>query len=195
MCFLVPSVLLMIASVAFGGVTEVEIMYESNCPYSKAYLSKQFCPNYEEFKDSIDVTFRCFGKSESNLNETGKFEFSCQHGQPECENNMRQTCAISMLKGDQESQVKFVCCVMTQEPSIYENCYNEVELDAEKVEACSKGDKGIKLQLVAERSSGLIEETKNVPSMLINGTADPMQTGFALTDFKGFMLNETRTDQ
>lgn len=51
--------------------------------------------------------------------QTGQWAFSCQHGAPECEGNLAQSCGIHVIKNEESSEkvqdltVALIICAMT----------------------------------------------------------------------------------
>lgn len=43
------------------------VLYESLCPDSVGFMQRQLAPNYNDFKDVIDITLVPFGKSHVSL--------------------------------------------------------------------------------------------------------------------------------
>lgn len=120
----------------------MSIYYESLCPDSIRFMVNQLKPNYEHFKDLIDIELVPFGKSEVSVSFNflsipffivlifffclqsfiyqNRTEFSCQHGPAECTGNKIQSCTLNELKEHPDLRIKYVVCQMDPENEISE---------------------------------------------------------------------------
>lgn len=74
----------------------MDILYESLCPDSRAFISEQLSPLYQEFKQHLEINLVPFGKSSSQ--QIGDdYAFECQHGPDECFGNRVQGCILSRI--------------------------------------------------------------------------------------------------
>lgn len=89
---------------------DVTVYYESFCPDSRAFITKQLAPAYNDIKDEVNIKFIPFGKSQSKDANGDLFE--CHHGQKECAGNKLHSCGLENLKSKPDAQVKFVDCQM-----------------------------------------------------------------------------------
>lgn len=87
----------------------IGIYYEALCYDSSQFIRAQLAPNYQHFKDHLELLFVPFGKSES---ENDGEAFFCQHGPAECSGNLMQSCVIDALDNDPEKSLHFVGCQM-----------------------------------------------------------------------------------
>jgi len=143
----------------------IDVHYESLCPDSRNFIHNQLKRTYPKIKDSVVINYVPFGKSYSYyLN--GETLFSCQHGVRECEGNRFQSCALDVIgPDDQDKQTEFVICAMDF-LKIPSNCATTLGLDLKAIENCYNGERGIKLQLEAEKfSKDIIEKSGFVPSI------------------------------
>lgn len=89
---------------------DITVYYESFCPDSRAFITKQLNPAYNDIKDEINLKFVPFGKSQSK--DTNGDLFECHHGPKECAGNKLHSCALENLNGKADEQMKFVNCQM-----------------------------------------------------------------------------------
>ncbi|XP_068936995.1 gamma-interferon-inducible lysosomal thiol reductase-like [Petaurus breviceps papuanus] len=75
----------------------VRLFYEALCPPSRFFMSMVLFPTWALLGDNVmDITLVPFGNAqETEVN--GTWEFTCQHGELECELNMAQTCVLYLL--------------------------------------------------------------------------------------------------
>lgn len=101
-----------------------------------------------------------------SYNYSDGIRFSCQHGQRECDGNVFQNCVLDMIGSDrQDVQTNFVICAMdfTKNPAI---CAKNIGIDVQKANECAHGNKGIQLQLKAEKdSANVISKSSFVPTV------------------------------
>lgn len=92
--------------------------------------------------------------------------FSCQHSVRECEGNVFQSCVLDAIGAErQDTQTNFVICAMdfSKNPSI---CAQNLGVDLRHVNECAQGNKGIQLQLKAEKDSApIIQRSYFVPTV------------------------------
>jgi len=108
-CFLSP---LVNSQCLFETKVTIGVYYESLCPDSRNFITKQLYPTYQKLGQNLDVEFRPFGKASFIANPEGGFNFTCQHGPKECEGNLYQACLLSKT-GDADKRMEFVNCFMT----------------------------------------------------------------------------------
>ncbi|XP_011502332.1 PREDICTED: gamma-interferon-inducible lysosomal thiol reductase-like [Ceratosolen solmsi marchali] len=156
----------------------VDIYYESLCPYSALFITKQFIPVYQYLQDLITVTFIPFGKATA----IGyPIKFMCQHGPSECIGNQAQACALTEIihnfksNVQQNNAVKIVGCVMaSRNPSVAVlKCVKNLGLEAnsiQKIKICKNTNIGKELLVTYGRKTAAFESPLlSVPSIVING--------------------------
>ncbi|XP_017769657.1 PREDICTED: GILT-like protein F37H8.5 [Nicrophorus vespilloides] len=164
---------------------KIGVYYESLCPDSLRFITKQLNPSWSDVSEYVDITFIPFGKSESV--KDGEY-FRCQHGPEECKGNRIQSCALDALT-DQTKEVEFVNCFMTEynkysDKDFGEVCIENAGLKVEDVKNCFDSDKGKELQLQAEKDTIAISP-KFVPTVVYNEVFDQKLQQDSMTDFKG----------
>lgn len=149
---------------------KMDIYYESLCPDSVRFISQQLAPNYEAFKENLDITFVPFGKSNSYQNTDGSIEFECQHGPDECFGNKVQGCMLSRLP-HQDTQVSYVACQMQfGSDRSHQTCVEAFGVSWQEILQCVQSDFGTKHQLGYERITGpVLQQTSWVPTVVYNG--------------------------
>merc|ERR1711973_284865 len=66
-----------------SGKLNLDIYYESLCPDSTRFISRQVGPMHEAIGQDVEVTFVPYGFAETTEVDGG-YEFECQHGPDEC---------------------------------------------------------------------------------------------------------------
>uniref|UniRef100_T1H4F7 Gamma-interferon-inducible lysosomal thiol reductase n=1 Tax=Megaselia scalaris TaxID=36166 RepID=T1H4F7_MEGSC len=126
---------------------DVTILYESLCPDSISFFRDQLRPNYEYFKNFININLIPFGKSQSFKNGG---EFICQHGPAECELNRIQSCMLQNAD-NKDQQVYFAICQMSgRAEKTGKACAKRVGIP-QNIDTCMDTESGTVLQLDAEQ--------------------------------------------
>lgn len=83
--------------------------------------------------------------------------------------NQFESCALDMLKGQQNAQADFVLCHMSWSVPL-KKCANESKISADDLSTCGSGTKGIELQLEAERQTHRIARPypRFIPTIVFN---------------------------
>lgn len=105
-------------------------------------------------------------------------------GVRECEGNMFQSCVLDVIGDDQDKQTSFVICAMdfNKNPP---NCAQNMGLDMTKVNDCTNGPRGTKLQLEAEEfSRHIIGKSAFVPTIVFQGAYKAGDQWGAIEDFE-----------
>ncbi|XP_001602519.1 GILT-like protein 1 [Nasonia vitripennis] len=170
-------------SSAAGEKLTVDVYYESLCPDSVYFITKELAPAYNDLKSIINVNFVPFGKASWVVGEQSKrTEFTCQHGPNECRGNRAQACALyeieQTIKAEdqqQQKKVDVVSCVMgSRNPaSAVLQCAERNGLSTgsvQKIQSCARTDLGSQL-LVAqgEKTKAFESPLTFVPTIVING--------------------------
>ncbi|KAJ8278689.1 hypothetical protein COCON_G00057550 [Conger conger] len=149
---------------------EVALYYESLCPGCRAFLVEQIFPTWVMLNDIMDVRLVPFGNA-VETQHLEKYEFQCQHGEPECLGNMLETC-IMKLVGDMGFLIIFCMEAAADVLTAAQPC---VQLYApsvkwEAIMTCAKGDQGMQLMHEnAEKTKALNPPHEYVPWVTING--------------------------
>jgi Gamma interferon inducible lysosomal thiol reductase (GILT) len=139
-------------------------------PFGKAYVSCQL--NFLRFINYL-ISLFCSRASITlfyfllqSFDNNGRTIFNCQHGQRECEGNIFQSCVLDAIGSQrQDVQTNFVICAMdfSKNPT---NCAQNLGIDLNKISECTNGNKGLELQLKAEKdSSPVISRSFFVPTV------------------------------
>ncbi|KAJ8965022.1 hypothetical protein NQ314_004420 [Rhamnusium bicolor] len=158
---------------------KVSIYYEALCPDSKSFIARQLHPNYKEIANYVDLDLIPYGKAIHNKNN-GKWEFSCQHGPPECRGNKYQSCILS-LKNGAENDVQ---------------CARRFGLNIQKIRTCASSDIGEELLALNGDKTWKLEPTISfVPTIVYDDKFDQLSQDLSLMDFIAVVcrkLNETK---
>ena len=92
-------------------IPKIQIYIESLCPDCYFFITKSFKSFYENVKNPnlAEIEFIPYGNAQEVYNsQTKLWEFTCQHGEPECYGNLIETCAIQTL-GKIKSYETIIC--------------------------------------------------------------------------------------
>ncbi|CRK98818.1 CLUMA_CG012048, isoform A [Clunio marinus] len=150
------------------GKLQVDIHYESRCPDSSNFMLYQLRRVYPSIKDNVVINFVPFGPKE-------------------CEGNKFQSCVLDVIGPNQDKQTSFVICAMDFQKNA-RNCAQNMGLDMNKIDDCTKSQYGTNLQIQAERfSSPIISKSNFVPTIVYNGIYKAGDHWASLDDFSGVL--------
>ncbi|XP_059847281.1 gamma-interferon-inducible lysosomal thiol reductase-like [Hypanus sabinus] len=151
---------------------QVSLYYESLCRACRGFLVLQLFPTWLMLNDVMNVSLIPYGNA-MEKNESGKWIFTCQHGEDECTGNLIEACLMYTLK-ETERYFPIIFC-MESAPNVLSAaplCLKVYEPNVtwSVIENCVKGDLGNKLMHEnAERTSALRPPHNYVPWILVNG--------------------------
>jgi len=155
----------------------LNIYYESLCPDSINFITKQLYPTWKNLSKHIIPVFKPSGKEdfEPKNNERG-WNFTCQHGPNECRGNLYQACFLKLHeKEDLDEKVKVINCIMSdQSPDTATlSCMDEIKVKTPTKEAVDKCAHSVlgqnELHDIAVETKSLKPPLNFVPWILING--------------------------
>ncbi|KAH0558160.1 GILT-like protein 1 [Cotesia glomerata] len=207
----ISSVFVAIFALAYFSVTSgcpqkacvgVTVYYESLCGDSLRFIKGSLVPTYAELKDYLDVTFVPYGKASHERDEaSGGWNFSCQHGPPECKGNKAQACGLYAIKSiektedQQDLSVRFVGCAMSSDypSSNAQQCAASVGLKNSTQELLNKCESDVTgdnlLANYGDMTHSLGSEFAFVPTIVINDKFTGENQLMALTQFKKLICN------
>ncbi|KAG5681785.1 hypothetical protein PVAND_011193 [Polypedilum vanderplanki] len=168
----------------------IDIHYESRCPDSRNFIKNQLVPAYSKIKDKVVLNYIPFGKAYS-YNSNNRVRFSCQHGERECDGNVFQACVLDFIGVEnQDSQLSFVACAMDFSKNPF-NCAQNMGIDLIKINECTNGEKGIQLQIDAEKySTPHIRRSGFVPTITYNNKYNSIDFWDSLDDFESVVTQK-----
>ncbi|XP_046682162.1 GILT-like protein 1 [Homalodisca vitripennis] len=89
----------------------VTVYFESYCPDSVKFLTKQLYPTFlTPLGQYMTVSLIPYGKAKTQRAESGDVTFSCHHGEKECRGNKAIACTLKSPSSTFEDQFKFINC-------------------------------------------------------------------------------------
>ncbi|XP_043946695.1 gamma-interferon-inducible lysosomal thiol reductase [Protopterus annectens] len=156
-----------------SNAVQISLYYESLCPGCREFFVSQLYPTWLTLGDVINMTLVPYGNAEERNTSSGKWEFTCQHGESECLGNMIETCIMYYLK-DASAYANVIYCmessvdVLKSAPLCLQIYSKDVTWD--KVQSCVNGDLGNQLMHQnALMTDALSPQHEYVPWILVNG--------------------------
>nr|CAH7764763.1 unnamed protein product [Callosobruchus chinensis] len=173
----------------------VSVYYESLCMDSAEFLTTQLHRAYLIHGDKINVDLVPFGKAKAN-NDTGRWNFTCQHGPRECYGNKVQACAVALL--DQRKSTEFVVCIMKSSDAVAEEnlykCATENNITFTEIKHCAESSKGDELLAFnGYRTTSVKPPIRFVPTIIFNDSYNQSMQDMALHNFSSvvdFLINQ-----
>lgn len=156
-----------------GNAVQIALYYESLCPGCQEFLTTQLYPTWLMLSNIMNMTLVPYGNAEEKNTSSGKWEFTCQHGENECLGNMIETCVMYYLKEAYVYGPVIYCMesarnILKAAPLCLQVYSEDVTWD--KIQSCVTGDLGNRLM----HQNALMTEALNpphdyVPWILVNG--------------------------
>jgi len=147
------------------------LYFESLCPGCHNFIIEQLTPTFKLLSDIFTIDLVPFGNAEYSPAANGTWNFTCQHGEEECEGNKLMACAI-VLYPDNHLQVPFVDCLeQTGAPQTAgKKCSKKVGLDWQKLSSCYNSTEGDNyLHGMGVKTKALNPPHTYVPWITVNG--------------------------
>jgi len=140
---------------------KMELFVMSMCPYG-VQAEQGVKPVYDLMKDSAD--FEVYFISTDN----GDGTFRSLHGQPETDENIRQTCIIEHAPDKYWDYLECLNPEYRSAGTKWEECTAEVGIDTETIRTCFEGDEGKTLLSESIQRTMEVGATGS-PTILVNG--------------------------
>lgn len=173
----------------------VQLFYETHCPYSQKFITKQLWPTYLRLSDRLIVRLVPYGMARRReaVGADGRktTEITCQHGRHECVANMIQACAVALFKGTYQL-LAFVACMesSTTPHRVVKSCSSRVGVNWSALERCASSRWGPRLLLkMGHKTASHRPAVPYVPFVVVNGRQDDDVQGKATSDFFGLVCS------
>ena len=158
-------------------VPKIQVYIESLCPDCYNFIVGSFKDFYEKVKrpNLAQIEFIPYGNAKEEYNtQTKKWEFTCQHGEPECYGNLIETCAIQKM-GRVNSYSAILCLESNIEEYDFDFdktldfCFKEDQTTLNEIKTCVSSDMG---NLYEHQMAQKTESHFWVPWVVVDGVHD-----------------------
>lgn len=153
---------------------QLTLYFESLCPDCKNFFRSQLTKTYTALSDIINLTLVPYGNAREEKDAaSGKWKYTCQHGEDECVGNLIETCAIHLLKNI-SVYFPFISCIEHDQfgtPQFSaKKCAKQQGIDLQPIMDCSTSSLGNSLEhQMALKTEALNPPHKYVPWVTLNG--------------------------
>uniref|UniRef100_G3MME7 Gamma-interferon inducible lysosomal thiol reductase n=1 Tax=Amblyomma maculatum TaxID=34609 RepID=G3MME7_AMBMU len=163
---------------------EVNVIYESHCPFSRRFMYGQLYPTYTKMKDFMNLTILPFGKARIDNVSAEHPHITCQHGNNECTGNMMETCVLHVAQ-EQITAVKILACMSSNsQPHLAgPKCVEGTSVKWTKVQECVNQHGTQYIVQVAKQTWSLQSYVARVPLIIMDGMKDNYVEYYAQKDF------------
>jgi len=149
----------------------VALYYESLCPGCRSFITDQIAKAVKEVGDIMTVDLVPFGNAHEDQSGDS-WKFTCQHGESECQGNLMETCAMTVLK-DFKSYWPFVLCLESNSgdfDSLGKQCAAKTKVDFSAISACMTGPQGNEAEhMMAQKTENLNPPHQYTPWIVVDG--------------------------
>ena len=121
-----------------------------------------------------EVNFWPYGNAHETQTSSGEWEFSCQHGDAECQYNLIETCVVNLTSCPYKAYDILSCMEKKDRISKYEQVTKSCAPDNfDEIWACYTGaDVNAMQHDIAVQTENLVPAHQYVPWMTVNGAYD-----------------------
>jgi len=150
----------------------VELYFESYCPSCIQWLTGQLYPTWQNngMAAIMNITIYPYGNAQESY-DGSQWQFTCQHGDQECQGNIILTCAIR-LNPDVKQWLPFANCMEggNDPVSSAQGCAQQTNLDWSRINECTTSSQGNQWEHeMAQATDNLDPPHQYTPWVMVNG--------------------------
>uniref|UniRef100_A0A023GAD7 Gamma-interferon inducible lysosomal thiol reductase n=1 Tax=Amblyomma triste TaxID=251400 RepID=A0A023GAD7_AMBTT len=163
---------------------QVEVVYESHCPFSRRFIYGQLWPTFKKMHDFMELTVLPFGKAKVDNVSAEHPHITCQHGSNECTGNMMETCVLHVAQ-ETITAVKILACMSSNsQPHLAgPKCVEGTSVKWTEVQKCVDEHGTQYIVEVAKQTWSLQSYVARVPLIIMDGMKDNYVEYYAQKDF------------
>jgi len=179
---------------------QIQVYYETLCPDSIAFISKQLHPTYKNLGHYLNVEFIPFGFASYLPDGNGGWDFDCQHGPYECSGNLYAACLTNALKDNNALLVEIISCIMSDNSphTATEKCMENHASGTSfyDIEKCHSSEFGENLlHDFGVQSESLDPSFYFIPWITIDNVWNEAEFEAALVDLQGLLCSDRLADK
>jgi interferon gamma-inducible protein 30 len=158
----------------------VDLYYESQCPGCKATITGSFADavKADGFFNMATINLWPYGNAHETQTSSGSWDFTCQHGEAECQWNLVESCSKNLISCPYKS-FEFINCIETSDSgtdyeTLAKSCATSGDVDnIDDILSCYNGADAILLEhAIAQQTEGLSPSHTYVPWVTVGGKYD-----------------------
>jgi len=158
----------------------VDLYYESQCPGCKQAITTSFkdAVAADGFFDMATLNLMPYGNAHETQTSSGSWDFTCQHGEAECQWNLVESCSKNLISCPYKS-FEFINCIETSDTGtnyeeLAKSCATSTNVDEiEDILTCYNGEDAVKYEHeIAQATEALSPAHTYVPWVVAQGVHD-----------------------
>jgi len=162
----------------------IDFYMESLCPYCVQFTTRSLKNFFarEGNEELAIINFVPYGNAKEAQRADGTFQFTCQHGEPECQGNLIETCAVNVL--DRTSANSFIVCLESTYSGDFnaakDKCLAHDQDSKSVIDQCLASEAANALEHeMAQKTNSLQPPHRWVPWVVVDGAHDDKITDVA----------------
>uniref|UniRef100_A0A8D8W0A1 Gamma-interferon-inducible lysosomal thiol reductase n=1 Tax=Cacopsylla melanoneura TaxID=428564 RepID=A0A8D8W0A1_9HEMI len=173
---------------------KVALYMESLCPGCHEFIIQQLYPVFMKYPRYIQLDLLPYGNAKHRKNENGNWEFTCQHGEPECYGNLYLACATHLLQKERPKHLirYYNCLADASSFSIKDDvkkCAPKAGINFGNLQRCVNSQGPEILAKFGDRTHAL-QGRKYVPTVVIDDKFDISQQDDIQSDLLGYLCTQ-----
>jgi len=175
----------------------VELYYESLCPGCRNFITTQLFPTWQKLQDTgvMEVKLYPYGNAHQSQKPDGRWEFTCQHGAPECLGNLLEVCVMKHLDMDSALFLPVISCMEGSDDPVssVRGCVRDLapSLPFRPIKDCTNGEEGNELLHEMGVATESLDPAHNyVPWVVVNKEHTDQIEEAAMANLLGLVCQE-----